>query len=110
MLSQLDLIDNPLQTEYSVVNVTYQREVYVSMPRGKRNHPDHYYVMCDQITELMDEQAGRPLDMTDYRRHFQTVAARHHIPKGSYCAHFSIIKTMVAGKLRRRRPRQASLI
>lgn len=79
------------------------------MPK-KRNHPDYYYAMRDEILALMDGQAGQPLNETLYRKHFRTVAAKHAIPPQSYLAHFNIIKSMVAKAIRTRKPRQAILV
>lgn len=75
----------------------------------KRNHPDYYYVMRDEIVALMDDQAGKPFDATNYRIQFRKVAARHHIPSTSYPAHFRIIQGMVSQKLTKMKPRQKSI-
>jgi hypothetical protein len=76
----------------------------------QRKHPDYYYTMRDEIIALMDDQAGKPFDVTNYRIQFRKVAAEHKIPPTSYLAHFEIIKRMVAEKLPRMKPRQAALV
>lgn len=74
----------------------------------KRSHPDYYYTMCDEIIALMDDQAGKPFDATNYRKQFRTVAIRHKIFPGStgYPAHFRIIMGLVSQKLTKMTPRQ----
>lgn len=72
----------------------------------KRNHPDYYYTMRDEIVALMDDQAGKPFDTSNFRTQFRKVAAKHNVPATSYLAHFEIIKRMVAEKLPKMKPRQ----
>lgn len=78
----------------------------------QRPHLDYYYTMCDEIIALMDDQAGKPFDVINFKRQFRIVAIRHGIPPGSdgYQAHYRIIQGMVARKLPRMQPRQPSLV
>lgn len=78
----------------------------------QRKHPDYYYAMRDETIALMDDQAGKPFDVTNFRKQFRIVANRHGIPPGSdgYQAHYNIIQGMVAGKITNMRPRQSSLV
>ncbi|QQR78940.1 MAG: hypothetical protein IPJ68_01560 [Candidatus Moraniibacteriota bacterium] len=94
MLSQLDLVDNPVLTVYPITKVTYQREGNVA----KRNHPDYYYAMRAQILALMEDQAGkRQLDHSRFRKHFRAVAKVHGIILGDqwYLTHYRILARMV---------------
>ncbi|MFZ1626241.1 MAG: hypothetical protein WAT81_00370 [Candidatus Moraniibacteriota bacterium] len=76
----------------------------------QRKHPDYYYEMRDEIIALMDDQAARPFDATNYRVQFRKVAAEHKITATSYLAHFGIIQRMVAEKLPKMKPRQPSFV
>lgn len=77
----------------------------------ERKHPEYYYTMRNEILALMDDQAGRAFDVTNYRKQFRVVAIRHKIFPGSdgYAAHFRIIQGMVSQKLTKMKPRQPSL-
>lgn len=79
------------------------------MPRQLK-HPNYYYSMRDEIIALMDDQAGRPFDATNFRIQFPKVAARHKVPRGTYWTHFYTIERMVAAKLPKMKPRQPSLV
>lgn len=81
------------------------------MSRGRHTHPNYYYAMRDEIIALMDDQSGKPFDVTNYRKQFRTVAIRHEIFPGSdsYPTHFRIVQGMVSSKLPKMKPRQASL-
>jgi len=72
-------------------------------------HPEYYYTMQDEIIALMDDQAGKPFDVTSFKRHFRRVATRHGISGDTYQAHYRIIMGMVASKLPKMKPRQATL-
>lgn len=91
---------------HTISKVTSQRRL--KLP--KRNHPDYYYTMRDEIIARMDDQAGQPFDASNYRTQFRKVAAKHQISAESYRAHFSIIQRMVAEKLPKMKVRQASLV
>lgn len=74
--------------------------------RGKRVHPDHYYVICRQVVSAMRGQAGQVFDQTGFQRHFRTAAALFEIRTGSaaYQVHYSIIVRMVRQRLARMKP------
>lgn len=78
------------------------------MPQ-KRNHPPEYYAMRDEIIALMDDQAGKPFDASNFRNQFRKVASAHGITGDCYLSYFGIIRGMVRGKLPKMKPRQATL-
>lgn len=75
----------------------------------KRKHPAYYYDMYHEIMDLMDDQAGKPFDRTNYARQFHTVAGKYRIPAASYLATFLIVKDMVRKELPKKKPRQPEL-
>lgn len=76
----------------------------------KLNHPPEYYVMRDEIIALMEDQAGKPFDASNFRTQFRIVAGRHNVPATCYQSYFGIIQGMVRGKLPKMKPRQPMLL
>lgn len=68
-----------------------------------RTQPEDYYKIRDRVLELMADQAGKPFDMSNFRKQFCRAADEHgyHPGQEGYLPRFIVVRRWVKDRLPR---------